>query len=35
MSEKGNIYLSKEYEFGKFHHSSFLGGKLISGGFLF
>jgi len=32
MSEEGKIYLSKEYAYGKFHHSSFLAGKPISSG---
>lgn len=32
MSEEGKIYLSKNYAFGKFHHSSFLAGKPISAG---
>ncbi|WEK69022.1 MAG: hypothetical protein P0Y62_14350 [Candidatus Chryseobacterium colombiense] len=30
MSEEGNIYLSKNYAFGKFHHSSFLAGKPVA-----
>ncbi|WDF47808.1 hypothetical protein PQ459_04850 [Chryseobacterium sp. KACC 21268] len=30
MSEKGNIYISKTYELGKFHHSSFLAGKPVA-----
>lgn len=32
MSEEGKIYLSKNYAYGKFHHSSFLSGKPISAG---
>jgi hypothetical protein len=32
MSEDGKIYLSKNYAYGKFHHSSFLSGKPISSG---
>lgn len=32
MSEDGKIYLSKNREFGKFHHSAFLRGKPISAG---
>jgi len=32
MGEEGNLYLSKYSEVGKFHHSSFLGGKPISAG---
>lgn len=30
MSEEGNIYLSKKYVYGKFHHSSFLAGKPVA-----
>lgn len=30
ISEKGNIYISKTYELGKFHHSSFLAGKPVA-----
>lgn len=30
MSEEGEIYLSKNYAFGKFHHSSFLAGKPVA-----
>jgi len=32
MSEEGKIYISKNYGYGKFHHSSFLAGKPISAG---
>lgn len=32
MSEEGKIYISKNYGYGKFHHSSFLEGKPISAG---
>lgn len=30
MSQDGKIYLSKNYAFGKFHHSSFLAGKQVA-----
>ncbi|WP_159472864.1 hypothetical protein [Chryseobacterium sp. 18068] len=30
MSEEGKMYISKNYAYGKFHHSSFLAGKPIS-----
>jgi hypothetical protein len=29
MSEEGKMYLSKNYAFGKFHHSSFLENQLL------
>ncbi|WP_370895576.1 hypothetical protein [Chryseobacterium gossypii] len=32
MSDDGKLYLSKNYAYGKFHHSSFLAGKPISAG---
>ncbi|KFF28053.1 hypothetical protein [Chryseobacterium vrystaatense] len=32
MSENGKIYVSKNYGYGEFHHSSFLSGKPISAG---
>ncbi len=31
MSEEGRFYLSKNYAYGKFHHSSFLAGKPVAG----
>ena len=30
MSEKGEIYISKSSEYGKFHHSSFLSGENVA-----
>jgi len=30
MSEEGRFYLSKNYAYGKFHHSSFLAGKPVA-----
>ncbi|MFN4362475.1 hypothetical protein [Chryseobacterium hispalense] len=32
MSKEGKLYLSKNYAYGKFHHSSFLSGKPVSAG---
>lgn len=30
MSEEGKLYLSKNYAYGKFHHSTFLAGKSVA-----